>query len=755
MRNIVVALALLCLSLTPSSYGLVSFNATPLNVSTAGTPVQVAVGDVDGDGANELVVISDSSPSPQGPLTVYSISASGDATLEYAVPLTAAPVGIWSYVQPRILDVDGDGDRDIALYLRSDGQPGLLQLVKWDQGSSSFTVDGPYTMPETDAAYSFDIADLTGDGVPDVVTANHGLHAPQGIFVTSGASGYTSFTSHPFPFAGISDAFGPTQRGIVHVYARDLDHDGRVDVAVSTAPSNATAGRIYWNRPGPFLGTTHNLSGAPSIDLGFGDQSGDGKVDIVANGNHTSNLRRFAGPNFTFTPSTFSVPAHPRTPVVMDFNGDGRVDMATAVTSLNNVNIIVAGNQGSTPVTSAELSAANFMPGTYVQELSGGDVDNDGRADLVFATDRVILIRQTRDFDPPVITLTTNRTAEATSSNGALVNWTVSANDAGDGTLPASRITCNRPHNPVDRQFAVGVTTVTCSATDYWNNVATGSFTVTVVDTTKPVLTLPAPITVDATSASGAVVTFTASATDLVSGSVPVLCIPSSGSTFAPGTASVACTATDGAGNVATGSFAVTVVAASDVVAPVLTLPSSFVVEATSPAGAVVTFTAAASDLVSGVVPVPCTPPSGSTFALGTTTVTCSATDGSGNTATGSFAVTVRDSTGPAITGISATPSVLGPANHKMVPVVVTVGTSDAGDSAPVARIVRVTSNEPVNGTGDGDTAPDWVVTGPLTLNLRAERAGIGTGRVYTITVEVTDRFGNKTSANVLVKVSK
>ena len=74
-------------------------------------------------------------------------------------------------------------------------------------------------------------------------------------------------------------------------------------------------------------------------------------------------------------------------------------------------------------------------------------------------------------------------------------------------------------------------------------------------------------------------------------------------------------------------------------------------------------------------------------------------------------------------------------------------------DTAPVTRIISVTSNEPENGLGDGDTAPDWEITGALTLNLRAERAGGGSGRIYTITVESRDRAGNASTRTVEVRV--
>ena len=176
-------------------------------------------------------------------------------------------------------------------------------------------------------------------------------------------------------------------------------------------------------------------------------------------------------------------------------------------------------------------------------------------------------------------------------------------------------------------------------------------------------------------------------------------------------------------------------------------------VEATSAAGASVTFQATATDVVSGNLPVSYSINPGSTFPLGTTTVTASATDAAGNTATGTFTVTVVDTTGPVIESLTASPNVLWPPNHKMVLVRLTAQVADLVDTAPATRIISVASNEPVNGSGDGNTAPDWEITGALTLNLRAERAGGGSGRVYTITVESRDGAGNASTRTVEVRV--
>ncbi|MBZ5630731.1 MAG: HYR domain-containing protein [Acidobacteriia bacterium] len=234
----------------------------------------------------------------------------------------------------------------------------------------------------------------------------------------------------------------------------------------------------------------------------------------------------------------------------------------------------------------------------------------------------------------PKLMLPENQTAEATGPSGAAVNFTTSATDFAGASVDVSCV-------PVSGStFPLGTTTVDCSATDTHNIKAEGSFTVTVVDTTRPNLTLPANMSKEATSATGAAVTYSASAIDLVDGSVAVSCVPGSGSTFPLDTTTVVtCSATDAHNNTAQGSFTVRVV---DTTPPSLTLPANIPAIAAFALGAFVTYSgASATDLVSGSVPVSCSPASGRLFGPGSTTVNCSATDAHNNKGQGGFTVTV------------------------------------------------------------------------------------------------------------------
>ena len=112
-----------------------------------------------------------------------------------------------------------------------------------------------------------------------------------------------------------------------------------------------------------------------------------------------------------------------------------------------------------------------------------------------------------------------------------------------------------------------------------------------------------------------------------------------------------------------------------------------------------------------------------------------------------------RDTLAPAFKTLTASAATLWPPNHRMVTVALDAVLVDLLDPAPTARIVGVSSNEPVDGADDGDTSPDWEITGPLSVNLRAERSGTGTGRIYTIQVEGRDAAGNTTLQTVSVSV--
>jgi len=258
--------------------------------------------------------------------------------------------------------------------------------------------------------------------------------------------------------------------------------------------------------------------------------------------------------------------------------------------------------------------------GTYSVTVKATDTGNGTRT-IGPATFTVVARSSNAPPVPP--TLPEVIVADATSSSGAFVTFDAggAACDHGSGSL-----------------FPIGTTTVTCSVSNSFGSTS-GTFLVVVNSTTggPPILTIPEIVVAEGTSASGAAVSFdTGGAT----------CDHASGSQFPMGNTTVSCSMTNSFGT-SNGTFTVVV---TDTVRPTLNLPANI-----TTGNPVVTYSATATDNIDGTISVSCSPSSGSTFASGTTTVQCAATDSHANTAIGSFTVTVVP---PSLTDFTASQSV-------------------------------------------------------------------------------------------------
>jgi hypothetical protein len=144
------------------------------------------------------------------------------------------------------------------------------------------------------------------------------------------------------------------------------------------------------------------------------------------------------------------------------------------------------------------------------------------------------------------------------------------------------------------------------------------------------------------------------------------------------------------------------------------------------------------------------------TLPLGVHEITLRVTDKAGATDEDTVMITVQDTTPPVVT-LKLSPPVLWPPNHKMRDIHATLEIVEECDPEPVIEIVSVTSNEPDNGLGDGDTENDIqgveVGTADMDFALRAERQGMGNNRLYTVVYRVTDASGNATEAEATVTV--
>ena len=389
---------------------------------------------------------------------------------------------------------------------------------------------------------------------------------------------------------------------------------------------------------------------------------------------------------------------------------------------------------GTPAVSCTPASGSTFPIGTTT--VTCGAADGDDTPTAVTATFRVIV----GDSDLALSGIPANVTVQATTAGGAAVGFFPPTAVDEDATAPS--VTCDHGSGSL---FPVGTTTVTCQTTDGDDtpSTVTATFQVTVIDTDLGLSGVPADITVDAAGPSGAAVTFVApTGVDEDGSAVAVSCDHASGATFAIGTTTVTCSVSDSddTPSTRTATFRVTV---NDTDLALNGVPADISAVATGSSGAAVTFTPpSAIDEDATSPPLTCNRASGSIFAVGTTTVTCSVTDGDDtpSTVSASFHVTV-------IPDLQLASSV-SPTNATAHNTVTTTGSvTDIGTlsrKVTVSYLVTFTDASGVTSTVASDKAvvtvdPGQTLTRQFSLLIK-NTTSTGT---YVVNVTVTDVTGS------------
>ncbi len=296
-----------------------------------------------------------------------------------------------------------------------------------------------------------------------------------------------------------------------------------------------------------------------------------------------------------------------------------------------------------------------------------------------------------RDTTRPVITVPSDVTAEAT---GGLTTVDIDIPTVTDNRDPNPAVTNNAPPSG----FPVGATIVTWTATDRSGNSAIATQTVTVRDTTPPVIMTPRDIITEATDDLTMVGIGTVTAADLVDSNPDITNDAPSGG-YPIGITTVTWTATDDYDNSAVARQTITV---RDTTAPAVTAPQGVTAEATGQLTPVNIGTATATDVIDQSPAITNDAPS--KFPLGTTTVTWTAIDDHNNAATATQTITMRDTTAPAITAPQdVTADATGPFTT------VNIGTATATDT--VDSSPTITNDAPSGGYPIGTTTITWTAT--------------------------------------------
>ncbi len=327
-------------------------------------------------------------------------------------------------------------------------------------------------------------------------------------------------------------------------------------------------------------------------------------------------------------------------------------------------------------------------PATYPlgqTEITCTAIDDAGNtATLTFS---VLVLEEADELTLPSIFLPSNATLTTTNSTGITTTYPVTFSGATQAQCPdlfdASVFSIHDESGNLggtlteyfNFMYPIGQTTLSCTATNgpyssnpaNWENAVTESFAVTVVlesadevippleeeaeeetgvDTVEPVITLSTNINLETINPEGRTVTYPNPDFSDNVGVVSSSCTPPSPSFFPVGSTIVTCTATDAAGNTASKSFTVNIVYSTvvDTTTPVFTEVPDANISATNSTGIAYSYAIPhATDNIGITVGPTCTPESGSTFPVGQTVVTCTATDAAGNQGTTYFTVTVTD----------------------------------------------------------------------------------------------------------------
>jgi uncharacterized repeat protein (TIGR01451 family) len=455
------ALAILVLALALPATAHAGFTPAPGSPLPVGNvPWPVEIGDLNHDGVADLVATN------FGDNTVSVKLGDGGATYHEAggspIPLSCSPNAV------NLGDLDRDGIPDLATGDICNYPGGIDQItVLLGNGDGTFHA-APFPPLKLGAGVyapcTIQLVDLNGDGRLDLVTADWQTDDVS-VFLqnSSGPFGFTQAPGSPF-FPGTSP---------FEVTVGDFDGDGIPDLATANDGDDAVA-VFHGNGDGTFA----PMSGSP-IAVGshpegvrVGDVDGDGRLDLAVANYGSSDVSLLLGNgNGTFHaagPPTAVSGSNPYMVAIADLNGDGRPDLATSNYASNDVSVLFGNGDG----TFAEASASPFGVGSGPYWVDVGDLDEDGRPDLVtsnFNSANLTILLNTYVFPPWA-----PRNVSATAGDGqATITWSPPIHDGG-APITAYTVTAG----PVGQTCTWSGGPLTCTITGLTNGVHY-TFTVT------------------------------------------------------------------------------------------------------------------------------------------------------------------------------------------------------------------------------------------------------------------------------------
>ena|SRR5271157_189108 len=476
-------------------YSAVPMDSNPLFLPevTYGTggefPNSVAVADLNGDGKLDLVVSNFISGS------VGVLLGNGDGTFQ---PVTTYGTGGgWTPLSVAVGDLNGDGKPDLVV------ATGVIPIgfssnisVFMGNGDGTFQPAVGYAIA-ADAA-SVAIADVNGDGKPDLLVANSGGIGTVGVLLGNGDG-----TFQPAVFYGSGGVYPSS------VAVADVNGDGKLDLVVGNffgrVGNRSTVGVLLGNGDGTFQTATIYDSGGNQLNsIAVADLNGDGKLDVVTGncvraGSLACGYRGAAAEGVvgvllgngdgTFQPVvTYDSRGQSASSVaIADVDGDGKRDLV--VTNLNckgcdgSIGVLLGNGDGTFQ------QAISYATGHWPTFVAVGDVNADGRPDLLVANSNDgsvgVLLNNTGPHSPTTTTLTSTEnpvnalapvtyTATVIGDSGSVLTGTVAFRD-GAATVATVALSGNQAaYTTSYKPRAKGFHSITASYSgDFHNSVST------------------------------------------------------------------------------------------------------------------------------------------------------------------------------------------------------------------------------------------------------------------------------------------
>lgn len=403
-----------------------------------------AVGGVDYTPASGSLVIPANQSSASIPVTILGQSAN-KPDLTFQMLLLGGGGGVFtvSFVAQQtfdagsfplsnaVADLNGDGLPDVVVAnFTSDDVSILLNTTPPGASTPSFATQQTFAAGSTPQSVA--VADVNGDGKPDLIIADSKDQQVSVLLntTTTGASTLTfaarqSFSTPPTP---------PNRNAPVCVVMADVNGDGRPDIVASNEDSNNVSVLLNTTTPGAstasFAAQQSFATGSAAAAVAVADVNGDGKPDLVvanSSDNDVSVLLNTTAPGASMpsfaAQQTFAVGSFPLKVAAADVNGDGKPDVIVMNEDSSDVSVLL---NTTVPGASAPSFAAQqtFAAGSVPVAMTAADVNGDGKPDVVFANDV---------FGNPFIGVLLNTTAPGANTPSFTAAQTFAA-----GSFPSS-----------------------------------------------------------------------------------------------------------------------------------------------------------------------------------------------------------------------------------------------------------------------------------------------------------------------------